>query len=309
VAHTNPFSAPSISGYNTSPPPDGGEQTAANEITWAKHKDKLADPIKTLIETAITNITTMGTKVINTDADENNAMAGSLAFTSSELTIATGAITPTRSHHTVDTQDDDATDDLDTINTGSVTDGCETTLRAANTGRTVVLKHSTDNILMADDADFSLDDDEKSIRLQLRGSNWHELTRSDGLPAASQAQMEAASVTNFAVTPGRQHFHPGTAKAWIRFTPAGANEGSYGVSSLDDDGTGDWGANFTTAFTSATTYQGQLSWLGASTMRILFNFFDALNTGSAEMSAAKTADGAADETGITSMLAVFWGDH
>src|SRR5690606_7686158 len=30
-----------------SPPPDDGTQTSDNEITWAKHKQKLADPVKT----------------------------------------------------------------------------------------------------------------------------------------------------------------------------------------------------------------------------------------------------------------------
>ena len=38
--------------------------------------------------------------------------------TPTELTIAAGVITRTRSNHTVDTQGDDATDDLDTINGG-----------------------------------------------------------------------------------------------------------------------------------------------------------------------------------------------
>ncbi len=38
------------SGYNSSPPPDDGSQAAANLITWAKHKTKLADPVKDLAD-------------------------------------------------------------------------------------------------------------------------------------------------------------------------------------------------------------------------------------------------------------------
>jgi len=58
--------------------------------------------------------------------------------------------------------------------------------------------------------------------------------------AATQAEQEAASSVAVAVTPGRQHYHPSAAKAWVRF-PAGAASiaSSYNVSSLTDTGTGD----------------------------------------------------------------------
>ena len=46
----NPYTSQSISGYNATPPPDDGSQTSANKVEWAKHKSKLADPIKTLVE-------------------------------------------------------------------------------------------------------------------------------------------------------------------------------------------------------------------------------------------------------------------
>lgn len=46
----NPYTAPTIAGYNASPPPDDGSTTSANQVEWAKHKEKLGDPIKTLAE-------------------------------------------------------------------------------------------------------------------------------------------------------------------------------------------------------------------------------------------------------------------
>ena len=46
----NPYTSQSISGYNSSPPPDDGTQTSANKVEWAKHKTKIGDPIKTLAE-------------------------------------------------------------------------------------------------------------------------------------------------------------------------------------------------------------------------------------------------------------------
>ena len=45
-----------ITGYNTSPPPDDGSTGTNNQLTWAKHKDKLGDPIKTAVESINTNV-------------------------------------------------------------------------------------------------------------------------------------------------------------------------------------------------------------------------------------------------------------
>lgn len=82
---------------------------------------------------------------------------------SSELTIATGAITVTQSYHRVDTEADAPSDDLDTINGGA--DGMVLYLVAENDARTVVLKHNTGNIVTPDGANFSLDTDDKVAHL------------------------------------------------------------------------------------------------------------------------------------------------
>lgn len=63
----NPYSSQSITGYNASPPPDDGSQTAANKVEWAKHKTKIGDPIKTLAE----SINTQALGAINTLALED----------------------------------------------------------------------------------------------------------------------------------------------------------------------------------------------------------------------------------------------
>jgi hypothetical protein len=95
----------------------------------------------------------------------------------SELTIATGAITVTGSYHDVDTEADDATDDLATINGG--TDGMRLVLRANNSGRTVVVKDGTGNIQCA--GDMSLDNIQDTIELIYDGvqTAWLEIGRSD----------------------------------------------------------------------------------------------------------------------------------
>jgi microcystin-dependent protein len=47
----------SVSGYNSSPPPDDGSTGSDNEITWSGIKTKLTDPIKTAFDTCQDNIT------------------------------------------------------------------------------------------------------------------------------------------------------------------------------------------------------------------------------------------------------------
>lgn len=85
---------------------------------------------------------------------------------SSELTIASGAITVTANFYRVDTESDASTDDLDTITAGTgVADGHQLVLRAENTARTVVVKHNTGNILCANGVDQSLDDSHDAVLL------------------------------------------------------------------------------------------------------------------------------------------------
>lgn len=96
---------------------------------------------------------------LDTRLDRVHQTDGDLDFpTSTELTIATGSVTPTQNWHTIDTEADAASDDLDTLATTNVTDGFVLFLRANNDARTVVIKHNTGNILCATAADITLDD-------------------------------------------------------------------------------------------------------------------------------------------------------
>ena len=73
---SNPYSSQAISGYNATPPSDDGSQTAANTVKWATHKDKLADPIKTLAEAINTQTTTAFGKIFG-----NSVSSKTTAFT------------------------------------------------------------------------------------------------------------------------------------------------------------------------------------------------------------------------------------
>ena len=83
-----------------------------------------------------------------------------------ELTIAAGVVTRIQAVHRIDTESDDPTDDLVTINGGA--DGMIVRIRAEDAARTVVLKHGTGNLLLAG-ADITLDDTNQWVELQYDG--------------------------------------------------------------------------------------------------------------------------------------------
>ena len=89
--------------------------------------------------------------------------------------------------------------------------------------------------------------------------SWYASAWRDTLDViATQAEMEAGSASNRMVTPARQKHHPAHPKLWssITFTAGTpAVTDSHGVSSVNDDGTGDLGLNCSTAF-SNSTYAG-----------------------------------------------------
>jgi hypothetical protein len=68
---------------------------------------------------------------------------------------------------------------------------------------------------------------------------------------ATQTEMEAATNATAMVTPASVQWHPGVAKAWAVFDATGGIYASHNVSSITDNGTGDFTVNFTTAFSSA----------------------------------------------------------
>ncbi len=105
-----------------------------------------------------------------------------------ELTIAGGIVTKSRAHHTIDTQGDAASDELDTINGGS--EGEVILVRAADGARTVILKHGTGNIWNPAEEDITLDDAGDYCFLVYNGTNWCAI--SGGLSAGAIAGLIAA---------------------------------------------------------------------------------------------------------------------
>jgi hypothetical protein len=94
--------------------------------------------------------------------------------TSTALTIATGAVTATRSRHTLLGQGGVA-DDLDTVSGGA--EGYVLVLRADSESVTITVKDATGNMKLA--GDFALTSKDDQIMLIHDGTNWLEIDRSD----------------------------------------------------------------------------------------------------------------------------------
>ena len=135
--------------------------------------------------------------------------------TSTELTLATDAITATQSFHRVDTEADAASDNLATINGGAA--GYRLILRAENTARTVVIKHDTGNIQLFGAADVSLDETYKFVELiydsdlskwvQIGGSgggsgSYYQTIRVGGSGQTQRGKVNYLAGTNITITPG-----------------------------------------------------------------------------------------------------------
>ena len=170
----NPYTSVSISGYNSNPPADDGENTDANTIKWATHKTKLADPIKDRTDTMDTNITAAFDKTINKDAGEQNTISGVLGHGASALTIAGGSITPVKNIHSVRGQSG-AADDLDVMATGSVPDGTIVVIHAGSDSEVITVKHEATagagDLHLAGRADIVLDSTKKHIALRRNGAD------------------------------------------------------------------------------------------------------------------------------------------
>lgn len=197
---TNPYTSVTISGYLSSPPPDDGSQTAANEIVWQKHVDKIGNPIKNRQDTINSRLVTAFGKMINRDADEDNPMGGALAFTEKIFTIASGAITPTRSN-VVLAAESGATDTLDSMATGSVSDDTLLML-SVDTGDTITINDAggaAGQIHLVDSQDLILSGNDRLFLIR-DGADWYEISRPVAIGLTSISNTAITAITNIDVT-------------------------------------------------------------------------------------------------------------
>jgi hypothetical protein len=122
----------------------------------------------------------------------------------SELTIASGSVSPVHGAHTLDTESEAATDDLASVAT-SLPDGAWLLLRPENTSRVVTVKHGAGGvgeIILDGAADYVLDKASKTLVLQRLGPQWIEIFRTGWDDAESGGQQLFAEDGDFTVPPG-----------------------------------------------------------------------------------------------------------
>lgn len=114
--------------------------------------------------------------LLKTAHDDSGNLSAAAATT---LTLATGACTPTQNHHAIDTQAGASTDNLNTLTiAGSIRAGVVVILTAANLSHVITVKNGIGNLTLKG-GDFVLSTADRAIGLQLRGTTWYEVFRSD----------------------------------------------------------------------------------------------------------------------------------
>ena len=131
--------------------------------------------------------------------------------------------------------------------------------------------------------------------------------------AASKSDQETATSTTHPVVPATQQNHPSSPKAWVRFAGAdGSITASYNVSSVTRNAVGEYTVNFTTSFSSATSYGGSVtpSRTYSGGFEALMGSTGTLGTGTAQVYSCSTnASGVFIGVDATSIFAVFFGDQ
>jgi hypothetical protein len=114
----------------------------------------------------------------------------------------------------------------------------------------LTLTHNATSLILPGGANITTADGDIAVVISEGSGNWRCVSYQS---VATQAVMEAGASTGHIVTPGRQHYHPSAAKAWVKFSGTGTPTiaASYNVTSITDNGTGDYTVTFTNALSSA----------------------------------------------------------
>ena len=124
---------------------------------------------------------------------------------------------------------------------------------------------------------------------------------------ATAAQQEAASDSTALVSPSVMNDHPSVCKCWTHVTVASGTPtpfaSDFEIGTIDDDGAGNYGIHFTTAF-SSVNYVCLLQALGASASAEAV--VDSKGTGAAEVEIRVAGGGLTDNINFTFAA---WGDQ
>ena len=101
---SNPYTSQSISGFNSSPPPDDGSQSSANQVEWQKHIDKIGNPLKTLAEAIDAAVlSAFGQLLLTDDPAEETVLVAAEEFSAAALSaVVRRAIDATNANQAAD---------------------------------------------------------------------------------------------------------------------------------------------------------------------------------------------------------------
>lgn len=279
------YTSQSISGYNSNPPSDDGQQVSDNEITWAKHKTKLADPVKTLTESINSELVTAFGKVflnttstLTTNTTLSATHHGKILRVSNGPTLAlTAAATLGNGWNcivfnadgtpiTIDPNGSETINGAATFTVDSQYDyviiTCDGTdfVAAYNDIYTVDGTTAKTTLVTADTfgiADSAASDVNKKItygnvKTQLQ-TDLVATTSAVGFVELATAAEVLAETSGKIPDAALLINHPGVCKAWVMFDQTGTLtvKDSYNVTSVSDDGTAESTVTFATDFASA----------------------------------------------------------
>lgn len=171
----------------------GTENAAPSPPAIPSGKLPVAQVALTVGMTEITN------QALTDERVAGGAGGGGIVPSSTELTIAAGAITLTGNAHRVDTEPDGpnpdgvAADDLTDIDVSALAEGDLALLSAENAAR-VATARGTGNIVLTR-GDYAFDDLDKVLAIRRRGASAVEVFRSHPPPAALSEFYESAEQT------------------------------------------------------------------------------------------------------------------
>lgn len=271
------YTSQATSGYNASPPPDDGSQTASNLVTWTGIKSKIGDVLKTFGEAINTSLVAASNTSVRQITVADSTVAGDHMRTieiaptvSNTVTVSLGdAATMSTTYLVAVRNSSTISQIISRATAGDKIDGVAGNITIPSKGTLYFTTNSVPDgylslarfgpVIDSDPIVVGGTDGTKKIRFEVDGlttGTTRVITVPDTdltLPAAAtQAEQEAGSSITAYTSPGRQQFHPSAAKAWCIWDGAGNIIASYNVTSVTDSAVGDQLVNLTTAFSSSS---------------------------------------------------------
>jgi hypothetical protein len=254
---TAPAANPRIDLVYIDPADDGAVGVAAGSEAADPDPPALPSGMLPICEVLLATDTTAISNLLITDrrVGAGGAGGGLNPGEPSELTIDAGAVTVTGGYHTVDTEADAGTDNLDTIDASPLGEGALVILAAENAARVVTLRSGEDNITLAG-PNYALDAAAKRILLQkAAGGGLVEVARSH----AAGLQIGAVQATTSGTAKDFTGIPAGTRQITVNFNEVSLNGSDNILVQIGDSGGLETSGYLATAGSIVSTATGSVS--------------------------------------------------